>query len=158
MPMQRYSYDWAGLSAVLKSSKSRGLMSSPPSLPVVKGGPLHRLLAKVRNILPYKQDVSAVIDYAAAKQALDSEAILHLCRLVHWLQHTPCMALHSLPSHHADLLKMDWFYLLGFLEDLVSILMRGAATPEEVDMVVVGAGREQVQSTGKVGAVERSAP
>ena len=151
MPKQKYSYDWARLSAVLKSAEATALMSSPPSLPLLKGSPLHQLLAKVRTILPFKEDVS-VIDYAAAKQALDCEALLHLGRLVHWLQQTPCMELHSLPSEDSDLLKMDWFYLLSFLDDLTRTIVDGAASP---DKVVLGACLEQMISTGRVGGVER---
>ena len=149
MPKQKYSYDWARLSALVKSAEIRALMSTPPSLPVLKGGPLHQLLAKVRTILPYKEDVSAVIDYAAAKQALDCEALLHLGRLVHWLQQTPCMELHSLPSQQTGLLKLDWFYLLGFLKDLIETIMVGSSSSsEEVDMAVVCACQEQLLSTG----------
>ena len=152
MPKQKYSYDWARLSAVLKSAETRALMSTPPSLPVLKGSPLHELLAKIRTILPFKEDVSAVIDYAAAKQALDCEALLHLGRLVHWLQQTPCMELHSLPSQHADILEMDWFYLLGFLDDLIKTVMGGAACAEEVErVVVVACPLEQLLYTGRVG-------
>ena len=154
MPKQKYSYDWAGLSAVLKSAETRALMSNPLSLPVVKGSPLHQLLAKVRTILPCKDDVSAVIDYAAAKQALDCEALLHLGRLVHWLQQAPCMELYSLPSQHpVNLLKTDWFYLLSFLEELTRIIMVGASTPETVDSAVMGACQEQLVSTGMLGEV-----
>ena len=151
MPKQKYSYDWARLSGVLKSAEATDLMSSPFSLPLLKGSPLHELLAKVRTILPFKEDVSAVIDYAAAKQALDCEAFLHLGRLVHWLQQTPCMELHSLPSQHADVLELDWLYLLGFLDHLIRIVMVGAASAEEVDKVVMGACQEQLLSTGRVG-------
>ena len=154
MPKQKYSYDWAGLSAVMKSAETRALMSNSPCLPGLKGSPLHQLLAKVRTILPYKEDVSAVIDYAAAKQALECEALLHLGRLVHWLQQTPCMELHSLPSQDpVNLLKVDWFYLLGFLEDLIRNIMIGATSPEGVDNVVMGACREQLTSTGMLDLV-----
>ena len=152
MPKHTYSYDWARLSAVLKSAETRALMSSPP-LPVLKGSPLHQLLAEVRTILPCKEDVSALFDYAAAKQALDCEALLHLGRLVHWLQQTPCMELHSLPSQHADILEMDWFYLLGFLEDLIRTIMVGANS-EKADNVVMGACQEQLLCTGRLGELE----
>ena len=158
MPKQKYSYDWARLSALLKSAETRALMSNPPSLPVLKGSPLHQLLAKVRTILPCKEDVSAVIDYAAAKQALDCEALLHLGRLVHWLQQTPCMELHSLPTQHSDLLKMDWFYLLAFLEDLTRNIMVGAASPVKIDRVVMCACQEQLLSTSRFARLARPEP
>ena len=155
MPKQKYSYDWARLSALLKSAEARALMSSPPSLPLLKGSPLQQLLAKVRTILPFKEDVSTVIDYAAAEQALDCEAFVHLGRLVHWLQQTPCMELHSLPSE--DLMTLDWFYLLSFLDDLTRTIMVGAYSSEgELDLDVMGAYQKQLLSTGKGGEVDRN--
>ena len=154
MPKQKYSYEWARLSALLKSAETRALMSNPPLLPVLKGSPLHQLLAQVRTILPNREDGTALIDYAAAKQALDCEALLHLGRLVHWLQQTPCMELHSLPSQHADILKMDWFYLLGLLDNLIRTVMVGTGSlEEEVDKDVMGACQEQLPCTGTVAGV-----
>ena len=152
MPKQKSSYDWARLCAVLKSAETRALISNPPSLAVVKGRPLQQLIAEVRTILPYKEDVSAVIDHAVAKQALACGALLHLGRLVHWLQQTPCMELHSLPSQHADLMNLDWFYLLHFLEDLTRNIMLNAG---QVDEIVMRACQEQLLSTGKLWGVDK---
>ena len=91
------------------------------------------------------------MDYAAAKQALDCEAVFHLGRLVHWLQQAPCMELHSMPSHYSEPLKMDWLYLLASLHDLTRTMV-GA---ERVVMVACG---EQLLSTGRVGERESTAP
>ena len=153
MPQQTYSYDWSRLPALLKSVETRALMSQPPPSTILKGSPLHELLVEVRTILPCKDYVSGVIDYAAAKQALDCEAFLHLGRMVHWLQQTPCTELHRGSSqNHFDLLKLDWFYLLVFLRDLVKAiyLRKGSSSSEGVDRVVLCASEEQLLSSGRL--------